>query len=231
MKNIHEILKSYDIEIPADKKAEFDKAVLENYKTVAEAEKLRTARDTYKSQLDDATQKLEGFKGVNVEELQGKITALTDNLASQKAAFDKQLDDATQKLEGFNGVNVEELQGKISALTDDLASQKAAFDKQLADRDFDDMLNAAINGSKAKNVKAVRALLDLEAIKASKNQSADIEAALKKVKEENDYLCTSEEPIDNGQFVGGTTPNPTVKTLDDLDKMSYSEYKKYREGN
>ena len=191
MKNIHEILKGYDIEIPADKKAEFDKAVLDNYKTVAEAEKLRTARDNYKSQLDDATQKLEGFKGVNVEELQGKI----------------------------------------SALTDDLASQKAAFDKQLADRDFDDMLNAAINGSKAKNVKAVRALLDLEAIKASKNQSADIEAALKKVKEENDYLFTSEEPIDNGQFVGGTTPNPTVKTLDDLDKMSYSEYKKYREGN
>ena len=191
MKNIHEILKSYDIEIPADKKAEFDKAVLENYKTVAEAEKLRTARDTYKSQLDDATQKLEGFKGVNVEELQGKITALTDNLASQKAAFDKQLDD----------------------------------------RDFDDMLNAAINGSKAKNVKAVRALLDLEAIKASKNQSAAIEAALKKVKEENDYLFTSEEPIDNGKFVGGTTSNPTVKTLDDLDKMSYSEYKKYREGN
>ena len=191
MKNIHEILKGYDIEIPADKKAEFDKAVLDNYKTVAEAEKLRTARDNYKSQLDDATQKLEGFKGVNVEELQGKI----------------------------------------SALTDDLASQKAAFDKQLADRDFDDMLNAAINGSKAKNVKAVRALLDLEAIKASENQSAAIEAALKKVKEENDYLFTSEEPIDNGQFVGGTTPNPTVKTLDDLDKMSYSEYKKYREGN
>lgn len=191
MKNIHEILKSYDIEVPADKKAEFDKAVLENYKTVTEAEKLRTARDNYKSQLDDATQKLEGFKGVNVEELQGKI----------------------------------------SALTDDLASQKAAFDKQLADRDFDDMLNTAITGSKAKNVKAVRALLDLEAIKASKNQSADIEAALKKVKEENDYLFTSEEPIDNGQFVGGTTPNPTVKTLDDLDKMSYSEYKKYREGN
>lgn len=191
MKNIHEILKSYDIEVPADKKVEFDKAVLENYKTVAEVEKLRTARDTYKSQLDDATQKLEGFKGVNVEELQGKI----------------------------------------SALTDDLASQKAAFDKQLADRDFDDMLNTAITGSKAKNVKAVRALLDLEAIKASKNQSADIEAALKKVKEENDYLFTSEEPIDNGQFVGETTPNPTVKTLDDLDKMSYSEYKKYREGN
>lgn len=191
MKNINEILKGYGLEIPADKKAEFETALKENYIPTSEHNKVKTARDNYKSQLDDATQKLEGFKGVNVEELQGKITALTD----------------------------------------DLASQKAAFDKQLADRDFDDMLNTAITGSKAKNVKAVRALLDLEAIKASKNQSADIEAALKKVKEENDYLFTSDEPIDNGQFVGGTTPNPTVKTLDDLDKMSYSEYKKYREGN
>lgn len=191
MKNIYEILKGYGLEIPADKKAEFETALKENYIPTNEHNKVKTARDNYKSQLDDVTQKFKGFEGVNVEELQGKI----------------------------------------SALTDDLASQKAAFDEQLADRDFDYMLNTAITGSKAKNVKAVRALLDLEAIKTSKNQSADIEAALKKVKEENDYLFTSEEPIDNGQFVGETTPNPTVKTLDDLDKMSYSEYKKYREGN
>lgn len=191
MKNIHEILKGYDIEIPADKKAEFDKAVLDNYKTVAEAEKLRTARDNYKSQLDDATQKLEGFKGVNVEELQGKITALTD----------------------------------------DLASQKAAFDKQLADRDFDDMLNTAITGSKAKNVKAVKALLDLEAIRASKNQSADLDAALKKVKEENDYLFTSEEPIDNPVITGKTGGGSAAKTVEELSKMSFADYKKYREEN
>ena len=38
MVNIHEILKGYGIEVPADKKADFDKAVTENYKTVAEVE-------------------------------------------------------------------------------------------------------------------------------------------------------------------------------------------------
>ena len=86
MKNIHEILKSVGFEIPADKKADFDKAVLENYKTVAEAEKLRTARDNYKSQLDTATEQLKSFEGVNVEELQGKITTLNQQLSTQKAA-------------------------------------------------------------------------------------------------------------------------------------------------
>lgn len=40
MKNIHEILKGYGIEIPDDKKADFDKAVSENYKTVAEVDKI-----------------------------------------------------------------------------------------------------------------------------------------------------------------------------------------------
>ena len=40
MINIHEILKGYSIEIPADKKAEFDKTVSENYKTIAEVDKI-----------------------------------------------------------------------------------------------------------------------------------------------------------------------------------------------
>ncbi len=44
MKNIHEILKELGIEIPADKKADFDTAVNENYKTVAEVDKIRTLR-------------------------------------------------------------------------------------------------------------------------------------------------------------------------------------------
>ena len=191
MKNIYEILKSIGLEVPDDKKAEFDNAVLENYKTVAEADKLRTARDNYKAQLDTATQKLEGFKDVNVEELKGKIETLTG----------------------------------------DLASQKAAFEQQIADRDFDDLINGEIRSSKAKNVKAVRALLDVETLKTSKNQKNDIAAALQKTKEENGYLFESDEPIDNGTFVGGTSQNPKVRTLEEIDKMSFDEYRKYRQEN
>ena len=191
MKNIHEILKSFGFELPADKKAEFDTAVKENYSPIAELEKVRNARDTYKSQLDTATNQLKAFEGVDVKDLQGKITALNDQLSTQKADFEK----------------------------------------QLADRDFDDLLNGAIVGSKAKNVKAVRALLDLETIRASKNQSADIEAALKKVKEENDFLFESEEPIDNGKFSGKASGGAAAKTVADLDKMSFAEYKEYRQKN
>ena len=34
MKNIFEIMKEYGLEVPAEKQKEFEKAVLENYKTV-----------------------------------------------------------------------------------------------------------------------------------------------------------------------------------------------------
>ena len=39
MKNIHTILSEAGVTIPEDKKADFDKAVAENYKTAAEFEK------------------------------------------------------------------------------------------------------------------------------------------------------------------------------------------------
>ena len=93
------------------------------------------------------------------------------------------------------------------------------------------MLLNAIKESKAKNAKAVRALLDIEAIKASKNQAADIAAALEKVKEENDYLFTSDEPIDNPIIVGKSEGGAAAKTVQDLTNMSYSDYKKWRNEN
>lgn len=67
MKNMIEICKDFGIEIPADKHAEFNKAVAENYKTVAEHEKkLNRLTDDLaaeKKRADDAVETLKGFEG------------------------------------------------------------------------------------------------------------------------------------------------------------------------
>ena len=67
MKNIHTILSEYGITIPEDKKAEFDKAVAENYKTSAEHEKkvTRLTDDlaAEKKRADTAVETLKGFEG------------------------------------------------------------------------------------------------------------------------------------------------------------------------
>lgn len=67
MKNIHTILSEIGITIPEDKKAEFDKAVAENYKTSAEHEKkvnrLTDDLDAEKKRADTAVETLKGFEG------------------------------------------------------------------------------------------------------------------------------------------------------------------------
>ena len=67
MKNIHTILSEAGITVPEDKKAAFDKAVAENYKTLAEHEKKvnRLTEDltAEKKRADDAVETLKGFEG------------------------------------------------------------------------------------------------------------------------------------------------------------------------
>ncbi|MCR4646286.1 MAG: phage scaffolding protein [Oscillospiraceae bacterium] len=107
---------------------------------------------------------------------------------SKADALKTQLDEARQTLKGFEGVNVSELQGKVAQLTADLAAKESEYQGRIAEMEFDAVIDEAIRGSKARNAKAVRALLDLGALRTSKNQKEDIAAAIEAVKKENDYL-------------------------------------------
>ena len=89
MKNIFEIMKEFGLEIPEDKRKDFEKAVLDNYKTISDydvqAEKLRTAE----GKVTTLTESLDKFKDVNVDELNNTITTLKTDLANK----DKELTD------------------------------------------------------------------------------------------------------------------------------------------
>lgn len=157
MKNIETILSELGIQIPADKKDSFNSQFSENYKTAEETNRLRTARDELKNQLDSAKNTLKTFEGVDINELKGQITKLTG----------------------------------------DLADKDREYQAKLADMEFSALLDNAISSSGARSTKAVRALLDVDRLKASNNRDADIKSALEACKNENDYLFTSTEPVKN----------------------------------
>lgn len=93
MKNIYEILKEIGVEVPEDKKSNFDEAMKANYKTVAEVEKITTARDNYKSQLETAQTALKEFDGVDVKDLQGKIEILNNDLKNKETEYQNKIAD------------------------------------------------------------------------------------------------------------------------------------------
>lgn len=133
------------------------------------------------------------------------ITAERDN-------YKTQLDTAQATLKSFEGVNVSELQGKIQTLTADLANKDAEHQKQLAERDFNDLLKTTAAGYKPRDLKAVMPFLDVEKLKSSKNQEADIKAALDAVKKDNGYLF---QDISIPRVVS-STPGPGGEKTDDM---------------
>lgn len=154
-----------------------------------------------------------GFTEEQIAEIQ-KLNGIDikreqDKLAKVEGERDKlqgQLETAQTALKEFEGVDIKDLQGKIDKLNQDLQAKETEYQTQLAERDFNGLLESHINSVGAKNVKAVKALLDIDTLKASKNQEADIKAAIEACQKENDYLFGATEPINNpvGPTGGGS---------------------------
>ena len=110
-------------------------------------------------------------------------------------AIKEQLAAAKEGLKAFEGVDVRELQGQVAKLTKDLEDKEAAHRTRLAELEFEGVL------------KAIRALLDVDALRQSKNQEADIRTALEGLKKESGYLF-EEEKTAPPPYAAGTGSAP-----------------------
>lgn len=118
----------------------------------------------------------------------------------------EQLQTARDGLKAFEGVDVQQLQGQITQLKNDLTAKETAHQAQLADMAFDRALETAITGARGRNAKAIKALLDVETLKNSKNQEADIKTALEGLKKDSGYLFEetgTPPPYSAGAGTGG----------------------------
>lgn len=104
-----------------------------------------------------------------------------------------QLQAAKDGLKAFEGVDVKDLQGQVAKLTRDLEEKEKEHQAKLADMAFDGVLKDAITAARGRSDKAIRAMLDVDALKASKNQAADIKTALEDLKKDSDYLFETDE--------------------------------------
>lgn len=195
MKNIFEIMKEYGLEVPEDKKKDFEKAVLENYKT-------QTDYDNQTKKLDAANETIK--------------------------ANDTAMKDLQTQLDGFKDVDVTGLNKRISDLEEEKKNIQKDYDSKIADRDFSDLVKESIAAAKGKNPKAIMALLDVNALKASKNQKEDIAAALKTLTEAEDSKMLFGEPEPNPVGTGnliGRVHNTTGQSTDTLKDALKEKYK------
>lgn len=108
------------------------------------------------------------------------------NQKSKVENLEGQLNTAKEELKKFDGVDAAGLKGQIDTLTQKLTDAENDYKAQIADRDFRDLLGAAITEHKGLNTKAIMALLDVDALKNSKNQKDDVEKAIVALTEAED---------------------------------------------
>lgn len=126
-----------------------------------------------------------------------KTVSEVEKLRASRDHFKSQLETTQNALKKFDGVDVDELKGKIEQLNGDLTTKENEYQTKIADMKFNSVLDGAISKSGARNAKAVKALLDLDSLKTSKNQADDIKKALETVKSENGFMFGSGEPFQN----------------------------------
>lgn len=141
----------------------------------------------------DAIDKIMAENGKDIAAEKAKTT----KVEGERDNYKSQLETATESLEKFKDVDPTAMQGEIDKLNQQLKDKDAEYAAKEADRIFSDTIKEAIKTAGGRNEKAVMAMLDMNALKESKNQSEDIKKALESVKESDAYLFGSDEPFKN----------------------------------
>lgn len=142
----------------------------------------------------------------------GEMTPVKDDLKKTQDDLKLAQGKVTEtegKLKELEGLDKDGYEKKLKELEEALKQKDTEHAAQLADRDFSDMLKESITAAKGKNTKAITALLDMDALKASKNQKDDIAAALKALTEAEDSKMLFGEPeaqpVGTGNLIGTVT--------------------------
>lgn len=143
---------------------------------------------------------LQNFEGLSKE----AIDAIMDENGrdiekerSKRADYDaikEQLAAANKQIEEFKGMDIDGVRKAAEEWKAKAEQAERDASERIAEMEFNGTLREAITAAKGRNVKAISALLDVPALRGSKNQAEDIKAALEALKQESGYLFDTETP-------------------------------------
>lgn len=162
-------------------------------------------------------------------EHQKKIDRLTADLDAEKTARKT----AEDTLKGFEGKDFEAITRERDEWKRKHEEAEANHRREAEEREFNEILSAAITEAKGRNAKAITANLDLDKLRTSRNLDKDIKTALDSMRTEHGYLFDDNggnprftDPKGNGGNNGGGNGSPS-----NLGELSMADYIAARKRN
>lgn len=156
---------------------------------------------------DDLIQKIIVAHGKDIEKHKADLTAIQ----TERDGLKTQLDEAGQAIEGFKKLDVDGIKAAADEWKTKAETAKAEADAQISKLKFDHALDGALTGAKAKNAKAVKALLENDLLKLADDGSiSGLKEQLEKIQSDNDYLFETDGP--GVKLTAGTRKTSTTGT-------------------
>lgn len=161
---------------------------------------------------DSAVTKILDALHAEIQPYKDAAKQAADDLAAkvqEMAEISKNAATASEKAKAYD-----ELQAKYDA------DVKAA-NERAAELEFTSKLNDKLKAKGARNLTAAKALMDVDALKASKNQDADIDAAIEALTKGEESAFIFEAQKIGKTDIGRATGNPSgPMTREEIDKMT-----------
>ena len=159
---------------------------------ITDDEQVKKILDAHHAELDPAKDKAEQYDKVKADfDEQAKSIKSLQDAAGDKEALQKQIDDlkaAAETKAADHKKELEEMQSKLEGA------------------EFDKLLDDAITKAGGRRTASIRAELKLDELKASKDRTNDIDAAIKALKESDDtsFLFSSDDAKPTGAKVSSS---------------------------
>ncbi|SHI90254.1 Phage minor structural protein GP20 [Clostridium amylolyticum] len=148
-----------------------------------------------------------------------KIEERYNKLKEQKAALDEQINTANATIEDLKKNNTDNntLQTKVKEYEDKVSD----YEKKISDMQFNYAVDGALKGANVKNIKAVKALLNMENVKLDGENIIGLSDQVEALKKSDTYLfettVSGNEPRDGKN-------NPTPQEATDLRSALAQKY-------
>lgn len=163
--------------------------------------------------------KIMAENGKDIEKAKGEL----ETIETEKENLEEQLEKANETIEEFKGMDIESMKAAAEDYKTKYEESKTEYEKELEKIKFNHTLDKTLAGAKAKNTKAVRALLDLEGLKLNEGKIVGLSEQLERLQEENDFLFKLEDKEDDKPNF--TRPNKGGKskglTQEEFREMGY----------
>ena len=152
----------------------------------------------------DVIDKIMAENGKDIEGYKNQVSTL----AAEKETLTTQLGEANTQIAAFKDLDVDGIKAAADDWKNKFETAEAKAKADIEKLKFDHTLAAALSEAKAREPKAVAALLDMEGLKLNNGEIVGLKDQLEKLKTDKDFLFESDAPAPS--IVRGTGGTPPV---------------------